>query len=125
MPQLVICLYTDAKGECPVIMREMALPNILPLEKQHDELNVFCKRRGRWLIGFFIGSIVGAGCGASGLVLSALWTLGFLRGAPVMNELATWMVVAAFPLLIFAAHSLDKAAAAERAIKAISYRERS
>jgi hypothetical protein len=105
-------------------MREMALPNILPLEKQKDELNVFCKRRDRWLIGFFIGSSVGAGCGLSGLILSALWTLGFLRTTPVMNELATWLMAAAFPLLIFAAHCLDKAAAAERAIKAISYRER-
>jgi hypothetical protein len=114
----------DTKGECPVIMREMALPNILPLEQQHDELDALCKRRGRWLIGFFIGSSVGAVCGVGGLILSALWTLGFLRSAPVMNELATWLAATAFPLLIFAAHCLDKAAAAERAIKAISYRER-
>lgn len=102
-------------------MREMALPNILPVEDKKTLRSSLCGKRKKWLVGFFISSITGVCAGLAGLVISALWTLGFLRAAPGLNQTGTWLAVAAFPLLIFAAHCLDKAARAERSIKAISY----
>src|ERR1044072_552757 len=104
-------------------MREMVLPKILPVKDEKTAASALCRKRNRWLIGFFVSSIAGVCAGLTGLAISALWTLGFLQAAPDLNPLGTWLVVAAAPLLIPAAHCLDKAAQTGKSIKAISYHE--
>ncbi len=100
------------------------MPNVLPVEDEKTAVSVLSKKRNKWLIGFFVSSITGSCAGPAGLAISVLWALGVLQAAPDLNRLGTWLVAAAFPLLILAAHCLDKAAEVAKRIKAISYRER-
>lgn len=99
----------------------MVLPNVLPAEDEKTAAATLCRKRNRWLIGFSVSSIAGVCAGLTGLAISALWALGFLPAAPDPDRLGTWLVAAAFPLLILAAHCLDKTADVEKCIKAISY----
>lgn len=64
----------------------------------------------------FVSSILGIVLGIAGFVLSALSLFGFSAQQNV-SRLGTWMIVAVFPLMMFAAHCLDKIGAANKAEK--------
>lgn len=105
-------------------MSEMALPQILPLENKHDGLDALGKTRKRWLDGFFVSVIIGAAFGITGLIISGLETVGLFQASASLDQVAVGLITVAFPLLVLAAHCLDKAADTKRAIKRISYKEK-
>lgn len=98
-------------------MKEMILPDNLLTEKTKSEESAPRKSRKRWLNALFVASILGIVSGCAGLILSGLSLFGFLVNQPVINRLGTWLVVVAFPLMWFAAHCLDKADEAKKAIR--------
>jgi hypothetical protein len=54
-------------------MREMVLPKILPVEDKRTAASTLCRKRNRWLTGFFVSAIAGVCAGMAGLAISALW----------------------------------------------------
>lgn len=104
-------------------MREMVLPHILSSEKRQTNISGLCESRDRWLTAFFISALAGVCSGVTGLIVGGLLLFGFLTQNKTLDRLETWMLILAFPLFIFAAHCLDKVAAAKKAINSLSYKE--
>ena len=92
-------------------MREVILPEVLILNKQNE--SAFAKSRKRWTSALFVSSIFGIILGFTGFVISALSLFGFLAEQNV-SRLGTWLIIAVFPLMMFAAHCLDKIGAANK-----------
>lgn len=96
-------------------MNEMVLPNNLLREPVDEErLN---RTVTRWKTLLFITAVCGVFSGVIGLVLSGLTLLGlsdYLRG---VGHFGNWMITAFFPLLILAAHALDKVQAAKKVLR--------
>ena len=96
-------------------MKVMVLPNNLIDEPTGEaRLN---KSISRWKAVLFICAGCGVFFGVIGLVLSGLTLVGlsdYLRG---IGHLGTWMVAAFFPLLMLAAHALDKVNAARKILR--------
>jgi len=101
----------------------MVLPRVLPSEKRQTNISALCESRDRWLTGFFVSALAGVCSGIAGLIIGGLFLFGFLTQNKTLDRLETWMLILAFPLFIFAAHSLDKVAAAKKAINSIGYKE--
>jgi hypothetical protein len=105
------------------IMREMFLPHILSSDKLQTGVDTLCRNRNRWLTGFFVCALAGIGSGITGLLIGGLLLFGFFPPNNTPGSLETWMLVLAFPLFILAAHCLDKAAEAKKAIHSLIYKE--
>lgn len=71
----------------------------------------------RWTAGLFISVIIGAASGLGGLVLGFLTLFGVLQPSTGTYTTNTMLIGAAFIFFGLAAHCLDKAAAAEKAIR--------
>ncbi|HMS39747.1 MAG TPA: hypothetical protein PKE69_05940 [Pyrinomonadaceae bacterium] len=96
-------------------MREVILAKILISKKEAE--SEFSKSRKRWMNALFASSIFGIVLGVTGFVISALSLFGFLAEKQNVSRLGTWLIVAVFPLMMFAAHCLDKIGNANKAIK--------
>lgn len=62
----------------------------------------------KWNIALYFFGIGGISVGMSGLVLCGIAFLGFVENAKQINRFGTWLIVLAFPLMMFSAHALDK-----------------
>lgn len=71
----------------------------------------------RWLCLGVICLAIGVGVCASGLVLGACLLFGLADGNGGLSRLDTGLFVTAFPLLILAAHGLDRASAKPSSLK--------
>jgi len=94
-------------------MREVILPEVLILNKQN--VSAFAKSRKRWTSALFVSSIFGIILGFTGFVISGLSLFGFLAEKQNVSRIGTWLIIAVFPLMMFAAHCLDKIGAANKA----------
>lgn len=98
-------------------MKEIFLPKILFYEKKSQKELTLCKIQSRWTAALIASSILGISSGLMGLIISGLSLLGFLANNKGVSNLGTWLIVVAFPLIMFAATSLDKVDEAEKAIR--------
>ncbi|MBC7900565.1 MAG: hypothetical protein H7070_11000 [Saprospiraceae bacterium] len=74
------------------------------------------RSRDRWKYMLFSSTVLGFTAGSAGLFFSILpWFLP--RDPEGISSIGTWLTVAFFPLLILAAHSLDKIRDAEKALR--------
>jgi hypothetical protein len=102
-------------------MRVIILPNNLFSEPMDEAaLN---KSVTRWKAVLFISAACGSFSGMVGLVLSGLTMLGLSDYLLGVGHLGNWMVGAFFPLLIVAAHALDKVQDAKKALRLASCRK--
>ena len=93
----------------------MALSNNSVFATETDEAKL-SKSRDRWTAVLLSSSVLGLAAGLGGLALSIVsWF--FHDTTKGVSELGTLLVVAFFPLLILAAHSLDKVREAEKALR--------
>lgn len=65
-------------------------------------------RRKLWILALYFCSIGGLLTGFTGLFLSALEFFGIVERAAQLNRVGTWLMVIAFPVVMFGAHSMDK-----------------
>ena len=73
-------------------------------------------RLERWKFMLLVSSVCGGVCGLVGMTLGLMSLLGLLNGYRLLDDLGTVLLVCAFPLIILAAHCLDKAYEADKAI---------
>lgn len=66
------------------------------------------QRRQRWIRFLYAGSVGGILVGLSGLLMSGLAWFGVFERTPVFKLIGTWLIIVAFPLVIFGAHAMDK-----------------
>lgn len=64
----------------------------------------------------FISAVPGGFCGVAGVTLSTMSLVGLLSTHRRIDHIGTGLLIAAFPLIILAAHCLDKAHEVEKAI---------
>jgi hypothetical protein len=102
-------------------VKVIILPNNLFSEPIDEEgLN---KSVARWKAVLFISAACGVFSGVIGLVLSGLTLLGLSDYLSGVGHLGNWMVGAFFPLLILAAHALDKVQDAKKVLRLTSCRK--
>ena len=101
----------------------MVLPQVTNFEDKSNGCTVLERSRRRWLNAFLFSAIVGAVMGGTGMMISVLVSFHFLEFGVFLDRVDTALIAAAFPIIVFAAHSLDKAEEAKRTLKAISYRD--
>ena len=104
-------------------MREMALPQVANFEDSENSCAILERSRRRWLNTFFFSAILGAAMGITGMMISALSSFHFFEVGIFLDRIDTALIAGAFLIIVFAAHSLDKADEAKKALKAISYKE--
>ena len=90
-------------------MRALTLPNTLYTEKKTMSRTALEASLENWKLTLVVGSVFGGICGLVGMILGLMSLLGFLNNYPLLNGAGTLLLVIAFPLIILAAHSLDKA----------------
>ncbi len=100
----------------------MVFPRVTNFEDKSSSCTVLERSRRRWLVTFFFNTIVGAVMGGTGMMMSLLGSFRFFEVGIFLDRVDTTLIAAAFPIIVFAAHSLDKAEEAKKAIKAISYK---
>lgn len=90
-------------------MKEMSLQSPLIIEKSagRDSDN-YQKRLNRWTLAFCLSIGGGIIAGLTGLVLGAISYLGIFQNADAVNQTGNLLIIAAFPLMMFGAHTLDK-----------------
>ncbi len=65
-------------------------------------------RRKLWITALYFCSIGGFLTAFTGLFMSALEFCGIVGRAAQFNRAGTWLMVAAFPIVMLGAHALDK-----------------
>lgn len=66
------------------------------------------KRRQNWMLMVYLCGIDGLALSLCGLLLSATAFFKLVEDAAQINRIGTWMMVAAFPIVMFGAHAMDK-----------------
>lgn len=77
---------------------------------------------GRWKVVLMLSSLFGSICGLMGTTLGVMSLLRLLTDHRLLDIAGTVLLVVAFPLLVLAAHSLDKVSEADKAIRIESCR---
>ena len=100
-------------------MRELTLPNSLYLKKAKEMSRTTLELRlERWKRALIISIVLGGFFGIVGTMLGMLSLLGLLSSYRLLDQLGTAFLVVAFPLIVLAAHCLDKAHEVEKVIRA-------
>lgn len=89
-------------------MKEIVLQALPITEAKIQESEIRQKRLSRWTYALFVGMTGGIVSGLSGLVLGAISYLGDFNNAKSVNFAGNLLLIAAFPLMMFGAHALDK-----------------
>lgn len=66
------------------------------------------KRVKRWMFVLLSGIFTSGASSLTGLAMCAAAHFGAAGNAKQLNQIGTWMIAAAFPLVMLAAHALDK-----------------
>jgi hypothetical protein len=98
-------------------MKVIVLPNNLYQESDDREFDKLCRSERRWMTVLFISGIFGAGSGLLGLFLGGLTWIGVSDSATGIGHISNWLIAFFLPLMVLAAHALDKAGEARKAIR--------
>lgn len=96
-------------------MNGMALSTTSFFAEQEKETELD-NLRSRWIAVLSVSAVLGVAAGLAGLMFSSV-TWFFNDATKGVAELGTILVVAFLPLLMLAAHSLDKIREAEKALR--------
>jgi hypothetical protein len=66
------------------------------------------KRLRKWTLALYFSVVPGIIFAIAGLVFGAVSYLGLFTNAKSVNQIGNLMIIAAFPLMMFGAHALDK-----------------
>lgn len=66
------------------------------------------KSVNRWTFVLLFSAFIGFASGLIGLMMCAAAYFGAAENAKQINQIGTWLIVAAFPLVMLGAHALDK-----------------
>ena len=61
-----------------------------------------------WTTTLYLSVVAGILCAATGLILGAISYIGLFVNADAVNQIGNFMIIIAFPLMMLAAHALDK-----------------
>lgn len=62
----------------------------------------------RWTAMLYLSVVAGILCASTGLTLGAISYTGLFDNPGAVNQIGNFMIIAAFPLMMFGAHALDK-----------------
>ena len=96
------------------IIKESVIQNIETLKPETRKNASTQIKQDKWVLIVIFSVTGGFALGLIGLIMSGLAYFGFTENAKEINRIGTWLIVAAFPLIIFGAHALDKIAATEK-----------
>jgi len=90
-------------------MKEITLETPAVIETAKKEVFDSTKKQITfWTIALYLSFIAGILCASTGLVLGAVSYLGLFKNPDSVNQIGNFMIIAAFPLMMFGAHALDK-----------------
>jgi hypothetical protein len=88
-------------------MKEILLEN--PKAGEENAKRLFDeKRTRRWKLVLYFSIAAGIVSALTGLFLGAVSYLGLFGNADSINQAGNLLIIAAFPLMMFAAHALDR-----------------
>ena len=89
-------------------MKEVAVPVSAVFRNESFRAANARKSASRWNLVLFFSTAAGVLFGLIGLVMSGIAYFVLTENSKTVNQAGTWLIVAAFPLMIFGAHALDK-----------------
>jgi len=98
-------------------MREIILPDTHRGENVEDACQPLEKKLGRWNVSVCGFGLLGCLCGAAGAAISVVLLTGFASEFPDLDLVSTVLIIIALCSLIIAAHSLDRTAQIEIALR--------
>lgn len=104
-------------------MRELTLPNSLYLKKAKEiSRPALASKLELWKRMLIVSIVLGGFFGIVGTTLGMMSLLGLLGSYRMLDQLGTAFLVVAFPLVVLAAHCLDKGHEVEKAIRVEYFR---
>ena len=95
-------------------MKEITLPKTTIFSEKKLIADAFQKRLNRWFYALLFSFSIGIILAISGLILGGLSYFGLFANKDSINQIGNLMIIAAFALLMFGAHSLDKISAIKK-----------
>jgi hypothetical protein len=89
-----------------------------------DPADKFYRIRTRWLTCLLFSSVTAVVTGSFGLALSAAALLHIVTSSGRVSVIGLALLVITFPLLVFAAHCIDRVADTNREIRLEAYRKK-
>ncbi len=90
-------------------MKEITLETPAIIENAEKQVFGSTKKRiARWSAALYLTIIAGIICASTGLTLGAISYLGLFENPGAINQIGNFMIIAAFPLMMFGAHALDQ-----------------
>lgn len=81
---------------------------IIMAVKNFGEKTAINKRRQSWISTLYVCGIGGLAMSLFGLLMSATTSFKLVENAAQINRIGTWLMVAAFTIVMFGAHAMDK-----------------
>ena len=100
-----------------VFLKEMNLTRTPSAEKKGQNIRTCRKIQKRRILVMLISMIGGISSGALGLLMSGAAYFGIVKDAREINQIGTWLIVAAFALIMLGAYCLDKIEGGENQIR--------
>lgn len=85
--------------------------------ENYSEKTAVSKSRQNWMVTVYVCGFGGFSMSLFGLLLSATAFFKLVEDAAQINRIGTWMMVAAFPIVMFGAHAMDKIGAIDETTK--------
>lgn len=105
-------------------MKEIISPSVIFSEKNCRDVSANRKKRSRWFRALYVSSFGGIFVGLTGLLTSGLGLFGVFEKTPIFKLIGTWMIIIAFPMVMFGAHAMDKIAEIEKNEKRKMFEEK-
>lgn len=103
------------------MMKDIVLPPATFPKSTDQDVSIADNNRERWCPALYFCSVGGFSVILTGLSINALTFFDFIENAKQINRIGAWLIAAAFPLAMFAAHAMDKLAEINRAGKQKAY----
>ena len=86
----------------------MTMPILAASEKNKQINSAKYKSQNRWISALLVSALGGFSLGLTGLIMSGIAYFEMTGNSKQVNQIGTWLIVIAFPVIIFGAHALDK-----------------
>jgi len=105
-------------------MKTMTIPPAVKVMREESSETAYRRLHRRWMTGLLVSSISAAVTGIFGLAFAVASLLHLISATGRLGLTGTILLAVTFPLVVFAAHCLDRVDDANRAYRIASYKRK-